>query len=140
MKGEVVIRRNKTCFLAGWLFLALGSGWADSELPAEPAEPKPSAAVQQLLEESDRLSLSNQLEKALQATEQAASLAQTAKDIAGKACANRSRALVLQALGHDDAAIGAWRDAAAAWESAGDGPGLIEALSSAGCSTVGPGS
>ena len=102
MKGKVVIGRNKTCFLTGLLFLALGAGWADNESPAEPAEPKPSAPVQQTLEESDRLSLANQLEKALQATEQAAALARTEKDTAGRACANRSRALVLQALGHDD--------------------------------------
>ena len=83
MKGKVVIGRNKTCFLTGLLFLALGAGWADNESPAEPAEPKPSAPVQQTLEESDRLSLANQLEKALQATEQAAALARTTLIMSG---------------------------------------------------------
>jgi CHAT domain-containing protein len=88
--------------------------------------------VQLLLDESDRLTAAGQLEKAVEAAEQAGTLAQNEKDLPGKACAFRSRAQALETLGRTGAAISAWRDTAAAWESAGDGPGAIEALATAG--------
>lgn len=137
MKGEITKRQKKTRYFPGAVFVAIAffapiSAWAEADKPAEPAEPKPSAAVQKILEESDRLTTANQLEKALQAAEQAAALGQSEKDTAGEAWAHRSRALLLQALGRTQAAMNAWRDTASAWEKAGDGPGLIEALANTG--------
>jgi CHAT domain-containing protein len=132
MKAEVVGRQKKISHLVGVIFLAAASASTQENVSVEPAEPKPSTSVQQILEESDRLTAAGQLEKALQATEQAVARAETEKDVAGRACATRSRALALQALGRNDAAIGAWRDTATAWESAGDVPGVIEALATTG--------
>jgi len=45
--------------------------------------------VQLLLDESDRLAVAGQSEKAVEAAEQAGTLAQTEKDLPGKACAFR---------------------------------------------------
>jgi len=132
MKQRAAIRRTNTFCLLGLIFLGLAPCWADSGATAEPGEPKPSLAVQQILDESDRLTADNQLDKALQAAEQAIAVAQAQKDPAGNACGHRSRALMLQALGKKDAAVAAWQETASAWESIGDAPGLIEALTSAG--------
>jgi CHAT domain-containing protein/Tfp pilus assembly protein PilF len=132
MKGKAAVRHKNICCLAGSIFLVLAPCWAGSKAPAEPAEPKPSTSVQQILDESDRFTQDNQLEKALQATERATAAAESEEDLPGKAYASRARALVLQALGRTDAAITAWQETATAWERLGDGPGVIEALASAG--------
>src|SRR5713101_77511 len=132
MKGKAAVRHKNICCLIGSIFLVLAPCWAGSKAPVEPTEPKPSPSVQQILDESDRFTQENQLEKALQATERAAATAESEEDLAGKAYANRSRALLFQALGRTDAAITAWQETATAWERLGDGPGVIEALASAG--------
>jgi CHAT domain-containing protein/Tfp pilus assembly protein PilF len=137
MKAAVDRRHKSTCYSIAVALPVIPlvfviSACAQGSSPMEPPEPKPSAQVQQILNEAERLTVAGQLEKALEVAEQAAALAQTEKDLAGKACASRSRAQLLQTLGRTDAAALAWRDTAAAWESAGDGPAVIEALATTG--------
>src|SRR5260370_8031656 len=105
MKGKAAVRRKNICCLIGSIFLVLVSCWAGSKAPAEPAEPKPSTSVQQILDESDRFTQDNQLEKALQATERAAATAESQEDLPGKAYPNRSPALLFHPLATTHAPI-----------------------------------
>jgi CHAT domain-containing protein/tetratricopeptide (TPR) repeat protein len=58
--------------------------------------------------------------------------AREAGDRAGEAQAQRERALALARLDRRQEAVAAWREAAAAWQQTGDGPGQVEALGMAG--------
>jgi CHAT domain-containing protein/Tfp pilus assembly protein PilF len=106
--------------------------------PAEPPAPQPSAAAQRILAEAaERLQAQKPLE-ALQAAERARAAAREGADPAGEAQAHALRARALEAANRAGEALVAWRDAAAACERAGDGPGRVEALAAAGLLLVRP--
>jgi CHAT domain-containing protein/Tfp pilus assembly protein PilF len=100
--------------------------------PEEPPAPKPSAAVQKILDEAAQWTLAKQPQEALQAADRARMVAAQTKDWIGEAQAYRERALILQSLGRTTEALAAWREAAAAWARADDAPGSVEAQASAG--------
>lgn len=119
------------CFLAAWIggaVFAVAGPQADPEPPA----PAPSAAVQSILDEAAGLAKAKQPQEALAAADRARTAAQELKDATGEAQAQRFRALALQELRRTGAAVAAWREAAAAWERVGDGPGRVEAMATAG--------
>jgi CHAT domain-containing protein/Tfp pilus assembly protein PilF len=70
-------------------------------------------------------------QEALDASERALAAAREARDAPGEAAAQQVRGVSLERLGRREDAVAAYREAAAAWERAGDGPGEIEALGAA---------
>ena len=99
---------------------------------SEPPQPKPSEAVQKLLDEAEKLKDKRDHEGALKVADRALALARESHDAAGEACAHRERANLLEESQRVDDAVEEWKEAAVGWEAVGDGPGRIEALGSAG--------
>jgi CHAT domain-containing protein/Tfp pilus assembly protein PilF len=91
----------------------------------EPGEPAPSARVGEILA---KVREATPAQEALQSADRALALARELRDAAGEAAAHRARARALERLERHPDAVTAWREAAAAWERGGDGPGRIEAL------------
>src|SRR5262249_29896121 len=116
---------KRTAFInfVAWILTAPVLGAAAAQTPAEPPEPKPAGAVQSILDEAARLAKAKQPQEALAAADRARAAAQAVKDSIGEAQAQQSRALALQELHQTEAAVAVWREAAAAWERVGDGPG-----------------
>jgi CHAT domain-containing protein len=112
-----------------WLLLVLP---INAQTPQEPPAPKPSAAVQQLVDEAVQLLQAKSPQESLAASDRALRAAKGAQDWAGQAAAQRARARVLEKLGPIEEAAATWREAARAWERVSDGPGQIEALAAAG--------
>src|SRR5437660_1333744 len=81
--------------------------------------------------QANRLAAASQRPEALAAVERALTTARESGDRVGEARAHRGRALFLARLGRGDEGVAAWREAAAAWERVGDGPGQVEALAAA---------
>jgi len=98
---------------------------------SEPAQPKPSEAVQKLLDEAEKVKDKRDYEGALKLADHALTSARESHDAAGEASAQRERAILLEQLQRVDDAMAEWKETAADWERLGDGPGGIEAL--AGC-------
>src|SRR5208337_199790 len=99
---------------------------------SEPAHPKPSEAVQKLLDEAEKLGDKRDREGALKVADRALALAREDHDAVGEVCAHRERAMLLEQLQRVDDAVAEWKEAAVGWEGVGDGPGRIEALGRAG--------
>lgn len=134
-RGCFLRQRDIPCRLS-WVLLVFAlcstahKGYSQEQKPSEPPAPKPSATVQAALVESNQFIKNKQFNEAVEAAERAITAAKAEKDVAGDALAYRSKALALEGLSQTDDAITAWQAAASAWEHAGDGPGMIEALSS----------
>ena len=109
------------------LFLLSSAGSSQDKAP-EPPAPAATAAVQKLLDEAVSLGKEKKTEEALRAADRALAAAKETKDSAGEARAHRERALRLEELKRLSEAVGAWAEAAVAWERVGDGPGRVEAL------------
>jgi tetratricopeptide (TPR) repeat protein len=98
----------------------------------EPSGPKPSPAVEKILNEASRLAEAKQALDSLHVAEQALDAARKANDRAGEALAQQSRAKVLQDLQRTKEAVAAWQEAALVWGKEGDGPEQLTALVQAG--------
>lgn len=131
--------------LAGFLVFLLGCSmylshasatvaetFQQATVAVEPSRPKPSAAVQRMLEEASRLAEAKQPLDSLKAADQAIELARQTNDATGPALAEEARAKALQALQRTDEAVTAWQEAAQMWAGVGDDPGQITALVQAG--------
>jgi tetratricopeptide (TPR) repeat protein len=98
----------------------------------EPPPPKPSEAVQKLLDEAEKLKDKREYERALKQADSALTVARDNHDAVGEASAHRERAILLEQLQRVDDAIAEWKKADTSWQRVGDGPGRIEALGRAG--------
>jgi CHAT domain-containing protein/tetratricopeptide (TPR) repeat protein len=94
---------------------------------AEPAGPRPSPAVQEMLDEAKRLADAKQPLESLKAADQSLEAARRLNDTAGAALAQQARAKALQDLQRTDEALAAWHESARIWELQGDTPGQIAA-------------
>lgn len=99
---------------------------------AEAAAPKPSAAVEKILNDANRLAETKQSLDSLKAADQALAAARQANDTPGAALAQQMRAKALQDLQRTDEAVAAWQEAAQIWARPGDTPEQITALVQAG--------
>jgi len=116
--------------------------WKEAEIN-EPPKPKPSEAVQNILDRAEKACGAplfpawyqvdhHDYESSLKLTAEALALAQETHDQVGEACAHQDRATVLDYLLRMDEAIAEWTEAAAGWQRVGYGPGHIQALGRAG--------
>jgi len=101
----------------------------------EQSRPKPSSAVEQKLQEAQRLLEAKQPLDSLAAAEKALEAADHADDAPGEALSQQARAKALKDLRRTDEASKAWQLAAQIWEKIGDAPGQINALVQAGLLT-----
>src|SRR5271157_5391961 len=99
---------------------------------SEPPQPKPSQAVQKVLDKAVKLKDKRDYEGALKLADQALTSARKSHEVAGEASAHRERAILLEQLQRVDDAVAEWKETGAGWERLGDGPGRIEALGRAG--------
>jgi CHAT domain-containing protein/tetratricopeptide (TPR) repeat protein len=83
-----------------------------------------------LLDRAEKLVEDQKAEEALEVAGRALAAAVEAEDVPGQALAYGARARILRTLDSTEDAAAAWREAATAWERAGDGPGRIDALCS----------
>jgi CHAT domain-containing protein/Tfp pilus assembly protein PilF len=100
--------------------------------PAEPTAPKPGEAVAKVLSDAEPLSKDKKYAEILPIADRALTLAKTNGDVVGEAQSLQIRAQALQSLNRTEEAVAAWRETAATWKLAGDGPGEINALAQAG--------
>ncbi len=94
----------------------------------EPPAPVASPPVRMLLEDAGRLTQSRSYTEALAIADRAVAAAAEAQDVAGRARAQRERAVNLEELKRIPEAQAAWKAAAECWQQAGYGPGQVEAL------------
>jgi tetratricopeptide (TPR) repeat protein len=116
--------------------------WKKAE-PAEPPEPKPSAAMRAILERAEKAggealfpawfqAGKPDYESSLKLAAEALALARDTHDEVGEACAHRDRAIVLGYLTRQDEAIAEWGEAEQGWKRVGYGPACIQSLGTAG--------
>ena len=98
----------------------------------EESRPKPSTAVEQILQQAQALAEVKKPLESLAAANKAREAADRADDTAGEALSQQARATALRDLQRSDEASKAWRDAAQIWAKIGDTPGQINALVQAG--------
>jgi CHAT domain-containing protein/tetratricopeptide (TPR) repeat protein len=100
--------------------------------PAEPSGPMPSAAVQKILDEANRLAHAAQPLDSLKAADQALEGARQENDTAGEAFAQQALGKALKDLQRTKEALGAWHEAQQIWARTGDAPEQIVALTQEG--------
>jgi CHAT domain-containing protein/tetratricopeptide (TPR) repeat protein len=110
----------------------VGATSQQATVAAEPSGPKPSAAVQGIIDEAGRLAEAKQPLDSLRAADQALEAARQTNDTAGGALAQEARAKALQDLQRTDDAVTAWQEGARMRAGLGDTPGQIRALVQAG--------
>lgn len=113
---------------AAFMLALLAPSPSATQAPAEPPSPEPSAAVREILDEAMELARRGQQDEFMEAVSRALAAAGEADDAAGEACALQFTALVVQGFGWTELTVAMWRQAAAAFERAGDGPGRVQAL------------
>jgi tetratricopeptide (TPR) repeat protein len=99
---------------------------------SEVMQPKASAAMQQLLDEANRLTEMKLPVDALRTADQALQAAEQVNDRPGVAFSEQQRAKILSILQRQEDALSAWTEAAKIWGENGDSPEQITALVQAG--------
>jgi CHAT domain-containing protein/Tfp pilus assembly protein PilF len=102
-----------------------------AQTTAEPPAPKPGEAVVKVLSIAEPLFKDKKYADLLPIVERALMLARSNGDVVGEAQSLQTKAQVLQSLNRTDQAVAAWRETAATWKRADDGPGEINALAQA---------
>ncbi len=94
--------------------------------------PKPSEAVEKVLDEARRLSEGGQLQESLTKVDEALQVGRQSNDLIGEALAEEVRGDSLEGLQRVEEAAAAWQSASQLWERAAATPRQIEALNALG--------